>query len=75
LECSPKVLRHGWGELEIDGIGTRRDAKLWPGGGREWDWGARGIDVILEETSLAIRMYNDLVAQGTRVATLIHSTC
>ena len=34
----PKVLRHSWGELEIEHLGLLGDAKLWPGGGREWDW-------------------------------------
>lgn len=24
--------------MEIDGVGTGKDFKLWPGGGREWDW-------------------------------------
>lgn len=27
-----------WGKIEVDGLGTFRDAKLYPGGGREWDW-------------------------------------
>lgn len=34
-----------------------------------------GIDVIFEETSVAISKYNDLVASNRRVAALIHSTC
>jgi hypothetical protein len=34
----PNVLRHSWGQLEVQGIGLLGDAKLWPGGGREWDW-------------------------------------
>jgi hypothetical protein len=24
--------------MEIEGVGTGRDFKLWPGGGRAWDW-------------------------------------
>jgi hypothetical protein len=24
--------------MEIEGVGTGRDFKLYPGGGREWDW-------------------------------------
>lgn len=24
--------------MEIDGVGAGRDFKLYPGGGREWDW-------------------------------------
>ena len=38
----PRVLSHTWGELVIDGLGKHGDAKLWPGGGREWDWTETG---------------------------------
>jgi hypothetical protein len=39
---SPQVVRHSWGEIEVEGIGVLRDAKLWPGGGRGWDWNETG---------------------------------
>ena len=121
-EGSPKVLKDTWGELVIDGLGIHRDAKLWPGGGREWDWtetgthhqpgiqpadleelltsepevvvlsrgrelrlGAcpetltllrsQGIELIFEETSVAILRYNELATGYRRVAALLHSTC
>jgi hypothetical protein len=41
-EHSPKIGANGWGHLEIEGIGMLKDAKLWPGGGREWDWAETG---------------------------------
>jgi hypothetical protein len=28
--------------VEVEGIGKLRDAKLWPGGGRAWDWTETG---------------------------------
>jgi hypothetical protein len=28
--------------VEVDGLGRLRDAKLWPGGGRGWDWNETG---------------------------------
>jgi hypothetical protein len=121
-ESSPKVLSDTWGEVVIDGLGKLGDAKLWPGGGREWDWAetgthhqpgiqpadleellthepeavvlsrgrelrleacpetltllrSHGIELIFEETSIAISRYNDLAAGDRRVAALIHSTC
>ena len=40
--ASPRVLRHGWGHIEVERVGTWRDAKLWPGGGRAWDWDETG---------------------------------
>jgi hypothetical protein len=35
---SPLILHLSWGLLEIEGHGTFRDAKVYPGGAREWDW-------------------------------------
>jgi hypothetical protein len=39
---SPWILRLSWGRLEVQGLGTFKDAKLYPGGGREWDWRETG---------------------------------
>jgi hypothetical protein len=39
---SPQVLDDGWGFVDVDGLGRLRDAKLWPGGGRAWDWNETG---------------------------------
>ncbi len=35
---SPRIEKLSWGHMEIEGIGVGKDFKLWPGGGREWDW-------------------------------------
>jgi hypothetical protein len=35
---SPQVKRLAWGRMTIEGLGTGKDFKLWPGGGRPWDW-------------------------------------
>lgn len=35
---SPRIDRISWGHMKIAGIGVGKDFKLWPGGGREWDW-------------------------------------
>lgn len=39
---SPRITRVAWGRLEVEGEGAFKDAKLWPGGAREWDWGETG---------------------------------
>jgi hypothetical protein len=39
---SPKITRIGWGSMEVEGLGAGKDFKLWPGGGRPWDWGETG---------------------------------
>lgn len=41
-ERSPQVTDDGWGFVEVKGVGRLRDAKLWPGGGRGWDWNETG---------------------------------
>jgi len=43
-EVSPAVIVDGWDFIEIEGLGRFRDAKLWPGGGRAWDWRETGTD-------------------------------
>lgn len=35
---SPRIASLSWGSMSIDGVGSGKDFKLWPGGGREWDW-------------------------------------
>jgi len=36
---SPRVTHLSWGRLEVEGVdGPFKDAKLFPGGAREWDW-------------------------------------
>lgn len=39
---SPRVLDDGWGYITVEDAGRFRDAKLWPGGCRAWDWGETG---------------------------------
>jgi len=40
---SPLILAIAWGKMEVGGaVGKQKDAKLWPGGGRSWDWGETG---------------------------------
>ena len=39
---SPKVTHFQWGEVQVEGEGTFKDVKLWPGGARAWDWNETG---------------------------------
>ena len=40
---SPPISSIVWGRVEVGGsVGKQKDAKLWPGGGRAWDWGETG---------------------------------
>lgn len=38
---SPSIRSLAWGSVDTD-VGSFRDAKLWPGGGRGWDWNETG---------------------------------
>jgi hypothetical protein len=35
---SPAIEHLAWGITKVYGLGTGKDVKLWPGGGRAWDW-------------------------------------
>ena len=39
---SPRIAHVSWGRMEVDGIGIGKDFKLYPGGGRPWDWNETG---------------------------------
>jgi hypothetical protein len=41
---SPRVIALAWGEIEVEGAGTFRDAKVFPGGARQWDWRETGTE-------------------------------
>jgi hypothetical protein len=42
-ERSPRITHLSWGRLEVEGrSGSFKDAKLFPGGAREWDWNETG---------------------------------
>jgi hypothetical protein len=41
--CSPQITHVSWGRLEVEGKAEPyKDAKLFPGGSREWDWRETG---------------------------------
>jgi len=35
---SPRITYLSWGMMTVEGVGSGKDFKLWPGGGRVWDW-------------------------------------
>jgi hypothetical protein len=39
---SPRVTRLAWGQMVVEGLGAGKDFKLYPGGGRAWDWHETG---------------------------------
>lgn len=39
---SPRITQSSWGVTVVEGLGPGGDFKLWPGGGRAWDWTETG---------------------------------
>ena len=39
---SPRISRLSWGQTEVEGHPPFKDAKIFPGGAREWDWSETG---------------------------------
>jgi len=41
---SPRIMVLAWGKIRVEGAGTFKDAKVFPGGAREWDWRETGTE-------------------------------
>ncbi|MBG0831374.1 hypothetical protein HS041_26875 [Planomonospora sp. ID67723] len=39
---SPLITHVSWGRMVVEGMGDGKDFKLYPGGGRAWDWNETG---------------------------------
>jgi len=65
--ASPRIVRVSWGEMEVEGLPAMKDAKLWPGGGREWDWNESGTR---HDPGIQPADVDELLAHGSRVIVL-----
>ena len=65
--CSPRIARLSWGRLEIEGHGSFKDAKLFPGGARAWDWQETGTD---HSPGIQPTDVQELLGQGVNVVVL-----
>lgn len=64
---SPRILSSGWGRIDVDGLGRGRDFKLWPGGGRNWDWSEHGTG---HRCGIQPGDIDELVEKGCKVVIL-----
>lgn len=47
MKGSPRVTYLSWGRLEVEGFTAQfKDAKLFPGGAKEWDWNETGTSHV-----------------------------
>ena len=65
---SPLVTHLSWGRLQVEGWdGQFKDAKLFPGGAREWDWSETGTS---HEPGIQPADVEELLDRGAAVVVL-----
>ncbi|MHC4404740.1 MAG: Mth938-like domain-containing protein [Planctomycetota bacterium] len=64
---SPRIRHVAWGKMEIEGVGSGRDFKLWPGGGRAWDWNETGTH---HAPGIQPADVEELLANGSKIVVL-----
>ncbi len=64
---SPRITHVSWGRMEVKGLGSGRDFKLWPGGGRDWDWKETGTHHV---PGIQVSDVEELVDNGSQVVVL-----
>jgi len=65
---SPRILHVSWGKLEVEGKAEPyKDAKLFPGGSREWNWRETGTG---HRPGIQIADVQELLDHGAKVVVL-----
>jgi len=64
---SPRIARLSWGCMEVEGHPPFKDAKVFPGGAREWDWRETGTR---HEPGIQPADVQELVEHGAKVVVL-----
>ena len=64
---SPRILSVAWGRMEVQGIASGKDFKLYPGGGRPWDWRETDMHHV---PGIQPADVEELLANGSRVVVL-----
>ena len=75
---SPRITHISWGRMDVEGLGTGRDFKLYPGGGREWDWtetGTHHVPGIQPADVQELLDHGSKVVILTRGVQLVLQTC
>src|SRR5262245_51522318 len=75
---SPRITHISWGRMEVEGLGAGKDFKLYPGGGRAWDWsetGTRHVPGIQPADVLELLENGSQVVVLTRGMDLVLRTC
>lgn len=78
LTRSPRITHCSWGRMQVESLGAGKDFKLYPGGGREWDWtetGTHHVPGIQPADVLELLEHGSDVIVLTRGMQLALQTC
>lgn len=64
---SPLIESLSWGRIRVADIGDGKDFKLWPGGGRAWDWRETGTEHV---PGILPADVEELIGRGCRIIVL-----
>jgi hypothetical protein len=64
---SPRITDLRWGHIRVEGGKSYRDAKLYPGGSREWNWDETGTNHVPGIQSFDVQ---ELLDHGSRIIIL-----
>jgi hypothetical protein len=64
---SPRITSISWGRMEVEHLGSGRDIKLYPGGGRAWDWNETGTHHV---PGIQPSDVQELIDHGSKVVVL-----
>jgi hypothetical protein len=67
MSKSLQISRIEWGTIEVSGLGRFQDLKLWPGGGREWDWSETNTHHV---PGIQVEDVSEILERGARVIVL-----
>jgi hypothetical protein len=64
---SPRIVHFSWGRIEVEGHPPFKDAKVFPGGAREWDWRETGTRHV---PGIQPGDVQELIAHGAKAVVL-----
>jgi hypothetical protein len=64
---SPLITHISWGRMQVGGLGIGKDFKLYPGGGRPWNWQETGTEHV---PGIQPADVNELLERGAEVVVL-----
>jgi hypothetical protein len=64
---SPRITSFSWGQVDVESLGSFKDVKLFPGGGRAWDWGETGTE---HDPGVQLSDVEELLEHGAEVVVL-----